>query len=331
MLMCLFMAIVLNLRSRGAQATVFGLLFGLIAGGCEAIHDIQRDALFRPDLAEVHSAREIDVEGLERWWLDVEEGRVEAWYFPPVEPRGRPGPAVIVAHGNAEVIDDWAERVGSYRRMGLAVLLPEYRGYGRSDGAPSQAALLADFARFYDRLVDRPQIDPARVVLHGYSLGGGVVGVLSDRRRAAALILESTFTNVPDLASRWMAPMGAIADRFDTRAVLQRASTPTLILHGVDDAIVPFQHAAELHRVAWDSRLVAYRAGHDDLPRTEAAYWSRIRAFLEEARVLEPRPPPGAPDRGAPARRPGTSPGAGRRRRADQRSRTEPVGAPQVR
>lgn len=221
----------------------------------------------------------------EEWWLDVEGGRVVAWYFPPTTAPSGPGPAVIFAHGNHERIEDWPERLAPYRAMGLAVLLPEYRGFGRATGTPSEAAIEGDFAHFFDRLGDRTEIDAQRIVLHGRSLGGGVVGVLSTRRRCAALVLESTFTNVPDLASQWMAPMGAIRDRFDTRDALVHSYTPTLLLHGVNDTLIPFRHAVELDRIAWDSRLVAFEAGHDDLPRSET-YWAAIRALLETAGVL---------------------------------------------
>lgn len=218
------------------------------------------------------------------WWLDVEGGRVEAWYLPPLRPVEGRGPAVVFAHGNRERIDDWGERVRPYRELGLAVLLPEYRGYGRSTGAPSEAAIVADYAHFVDRLSDRPEIDPQRLVFHGRSLGGGVVGVLSARRRCAALILESTFTNVPDNASRWMVPAAAIRDRFDTREALARSYTPALIVHGVDDEVVPFRHAAELARIAWDGRLLALAGGHD-VPRGDA-YWRHVRELLEAAGVL---------------------------------------------
>lgn len=192
---------------------------------------------------------------------------------------------MIFAHGNRERVEQWPERMRPYREMGLAVLLPEYRGYGESTGEPSEEAIVDDFAWFYDRLIERPDIDESRVVFHGRSLGGGVVGVLSERRRAAALVLESTFTNVPDLASQWMAPAGAIRDRYDTREALLGGSTPVLVIHGVDDTVVPFQHAVELDRVAWDSTLLAMHADHHDVPRGRA-YWRAVRTLLERTDVL---------------------------------------------
>ncbi len=258
-------------------------VLAILGCGCEAIYQVQSEYLYQPQHAPSEPFELPS--GAERWWLDVEGGRVEAWYLPALGESMGPGPAVVFAHGNREGIDEWAERLEPYRQMGLAVLLPEYRSYGRSGGAPSEAALVADFAHFVDRLVDRPEIDPARVVCHGRSLGGGVVAALSTRRRCAVLVLESTFTNVPDLASRWMAPAGAIRDRFDTRQVLMRSYTPTLIIHGTRDTLIPIRHAEELHRLAWDSRLVAFDAGHGDLPRGDV-YWSHIRALLVDGGVL---------------------------------------------
>lgn len=280
-------------QQRARRAALLAVALIVAAPGCDPLRDFQREQVFRSAGRPAPALDPDAAEGLERWTLEVEDGaRVEAIYLPATS-GPTPGPAVIYAHGAESRIEESIEMLAPYRRMGLAVLLPEYRGYGGSGGRPGEAEILGDFAHFFDRLVDRPEIDGARVVLHGRSLGGGVVGALSDRRRAAALVLESTFTSVPDLASRWGAPMFVFTDRFDTRDVLMRSSTPALILHGVDDEHVPFRHAVELHRVAWDSRLVAYHAGHGDLPHTEAAYWSRIRAFLVEVGVI--RPPPTAP------------------------------------
>lgn len=275
----------MTLLSR-SSASVWLALFVVALSGCDLIRDYQRRTLFPHERVSAPEEPP-QIEGLERMWIEADGSRVEAWYLPPLAPSERRAPAVIFAHGNGELIDHWAERLEPYRRMGFAVLLPEYRGYGRSSGTPSEAAIVADYERFYDLLVERDDIDGARVLLHGRSLGGGVVGALSARRRAAALILESTFTNVPDVASRWFAPSGFIHDRFDTRAVLATSSLPVLILHGLEDDVIPFKHARELHRVAWDSRLVAYEAGHS-LPRTDDDYWSPIRAFVERAGLLSP-------------------------------------------
>src|SRR5579859_2501538 len=157
------------------------------------------------------------VQGLERLALPSSEGNVEAFYLPAFETSARgPAPAVIFAHGNGEIIDQWAAPLEPYRAMGIGVLLPEYRGYGRSEGTPSEAAITEDFVGFYDLLVRRGDVDPSRIVLHGRSLGGGAVCALARHRPAAALVLESTFTSVPDVARRWLVPGALLVSRFDT-------------------------------------------------------------------------------------------------------------------
>jgi pimeloyl-ACP methyl ester carboxylesterase len=254
---------------------------------CSSIRDVERSILYQPEHTTPDEAVAARIDGLERWWIDVEGGRVEAWFLPPIAIEGQRAPAVVFAHGNRELIEMWPERLRTYREMGFAILLPEYRSYGRSAGTPSEEAIVADFAAFYDRLVARPEIDRTRIVLHGRSLGGGVAAALSTRRPSAALILESTFTNVPDVASAFFTPELFLEDHFDTREVLMQSSTPTLIIHGVRDETIPFKHARELHRVAYDARVVAFRAGHNDVPRT-ASYWRAIRELLVEASVINP-------------------------------------------
>jgi pimeloyl-ACP methyl ester carboxylesterase len=287
------------------------LILGIaaLATACDAIRDYQRATLFQPQHTHPDEAIAARIEGLERWWLEVDETsdaasperasdegrastrvRVEAWYLPPLGASEARAPAVIFAHGNRELIEEWAEPLRPYREMGCAVLIPEYRSYGRSGGAPSEEAIVSDFAAFYDRLVDRREIDGDRIVFHGRSLGGGVVGSLSLQRRASALVLESTFTSIPDLASQWTAPDFFATDRFDTRAVLMGSSTPVLLIHGLEDELVPFKHARELRRVAWDARIVAFHAGHDDVPRTRGGYWRHVRRFLADANVLTSEP-----------------------------------------
>src|SRR5262249_34264176 len=105
------------------------------------------------------------IPGLDRVHISAEGGSVEGWVLPgDGASRDRPGPLVVFAHGNGELIDDWPELLEPYRRMGASVLLPEYRGYGRSAGSPSEEAIVGDFVQFVDRAVTRPEVDSERLV-----------------------------------------------------------------------------------------------------------------------------------------------------------------------
>ncbi len=223
---------------------------------------------------------------LERWWLRTEEGKVEAWFLLGHERSPtNPGPVVIFAHGNGEAIDYWVDGLEPYRDLGISVLLPEYRGYGRSSGNPSQVAITQDYVAFFDRLLARKEVDPGRILFHGRSLGGGVLGALLAKRAPKAIILQSTFTSVADIARRFFVPRFAVVDPFDTHRVIKNFEGPVLVLHGRRDGVVPYEHGVKLAEAAPNGRLISYDCGHNDPPERRR-YWSDIRRFLEDSGLL---------------------------------------------
>ena len=248
---------------------------------------LQRSVLYPRGMIQRPRVAAPPVAGMEALWLDTPAGRVESWLLPAAPRRAdEPSGAVIFAHGNGEVIDDWPNALDPYRHMGFHVLLVEYRGYGRSAGSPSQTAIISDFADWYDRLVERPEVDSDRVVFHGRSLGGGVMGVLTEQRRPAALILESAFTSVSAMAWRAGVAPFLVLDKFNTRRAVARLDAPLLILHGRHDRIVPVAHAHRLKRVAANGRLALYDAGHNDGMFQFGDYWREIETFLRDHGIL---------------------------------------------
>lgn len=192
----------------------------------------------------------------------------------------RPAPAVIHCHGNAELIDQWVDPLRRYGELGLSLLLVEYRGYGRSAGSPSEAAIAADLRAAHARLVARPDVDPERIVAHGRSLGGGAVCTLARDVPLAGLILESTFTSIPDLVP-WL-PRRLVSDVFDNAAVVARFEGPLLLLHGRRDEVVPYAHAQRLHALAADAELVSFDCGHNDMGQG-AGWWAGVERLLRRA------------------------------------------------
>jgi len=239
--------------------------------------------------------------GAEIWHVDSPDGPVEGWFFPAVGASAHsPRPAVLCAHGNAEVIDRWTEEARRFREMGLHVLLPEYRGYGRSAGSPSEAAIAADFERFFDRLAARPDVDASRIVLLGRSVGVGAVMSLARRRPPAALVLQSGFTSMAEMARGYLLPRALVRDPFDNLAALRAGTAPVLILHGRHDTIVPVEHAHALAAAAGPrAQLELLDCDHNDCPPDDEndAFWERIRGFLAEAGVVSARAEPARPVR----------------------------------
>jgi pimeloyl-ACP methyl ester carboxylesterase len=215
----------------------------------------------------------------------IEGGEVEALFLPG---RSSPAPLVVFAHGNAELIDDWPSMLAPYRAMGCALLLPEYRGYGRSAGAPSERDLVDDFAWFVGRALARDDVDAERLVYHGRSLGGGVVTALALRRPPRAMVLTSTFASAADLFASYFVPRFLVLDPFDNEAAFAKLDLPILLAHGRRDGLVPYSHAERLERAARDATLVTYDADHNDCPPDEVEFFERVRVFLERAGVLSP-------------------------------------------
>jgi fermentation-respiration switch protein FrsA (DUF1100 family) len=258
----------------------------LLAAAVACTHPVRR-LVFQPhEIAKIPPFPE-DCPHLQRFWLQTDQGPVEGWLLPGRGASARhPGPAVLLAHGNRELIDDTLERAYQYRRMGLTVLLGEYRGYGRSAGSPSRARIAADYRRFYDRLTAQAGVDPDRILFHGRSLGAAVLCDLLPQRRPAAVILESTFTSVKAMAHE--APDFLLVDNYDTVEALSGYRRPVLIIHGRQDDVVPVEHALALKHQIAQARLILYDFGHSDGPPDASAYWRDIRRFLQGAGVIGP-------------------------------------------
>jgi fermentation-respiration switch protein FrsA (DUF1100 family) len=218
--------------------------------------------------------------GAQQIWLPGLTGETESWFLPPLSDTV-PAPLIIFAHGNGELIDYWPDEFAEPRRWGMAVLLVEYPGYGRSGGTPSQRSVEHAFVAAYDWATRQSGIDADRIVGHGRSLGGGAVGVLSRERSLAAMVLESTFTSTKPFARRMATPGFLVRDPFDNLAAVRLFKGAVLIIHGEHDEIIPTHHGRTLAAAA-GVELHALPCGHNDCPRA----WPVVRDFLRDHGIL---------------------------------------------
>ena len=230
---------------------------------------------------------------VQRWTMELtdEPGQtVEAWLMPGRGATSQtPGPAVIFLHGNGELIDHWAEELTWYTDRGVTVLLPEYRGYGRSGGSPSQSRITDDLTAWVQRLTQLEAVDPGRLIYHGRSLGGGFAAqlVLRHEPPPAALILASTFTSLADAAHDLVRmPRWLVRDPLPVLPILRDYLGPTLILHGEADEVVPVAHAKANAAAARDPTLVLYpHAGHNTMPQGHGNRRD-LQTFLHQHNLL---------------------------------------------
>ncbi len=222
--------------------------------------------------------------GAEAVRLRTPDADVEAWYLGPIPVPESRGAAALWFHGNGELVDDWPPLVEEVRELGVGVLLVGYPGYGRSSGSPSERTIGAAAIAAYDSLAARADVDPARIVAVGRSLGAGAACIAARERRVAALVLLSAFTSVRPFARHYFVPGFLAADVFDNARFLARFDKPTLLMHGRFDDVVPYSHAEALARVSPHARFVTYECAHNDFPLERLA--DEVGPFLRDAGVL---------------------------------------------
>lgn len=219
--------------------------------------------------------------GVERVAIATPTGLVDALYLAPEPAEGQQrATAILYAHGNAELIEDWHQWFAHVRPTGVAVLIVEYPGYGRSAGGPSQASVRDAMLAAHDWLSQRAEIEPSRIVGYGRSLGGGAVCTLIGQRPLAALILSSTFTSLRPFAAGMLLPAMLVRHAFDNLAAVRTFKGPVLVIHGQLDELVPFSHGQALVAAAQDGQLLVYPAGHNNCPPDAVAFAPQLEDFF---------------------------------------------------
>jgi fermentation-respiration switch protein FrsA (DUF1100 family) len=194
------------------------------------------------------------------------------------------GPLVIHFGGNAEEATELAGSV--HGLLGeRAVLLVNYRGYGESGGSPGEKALVSDALELYDWAARRPDVDPARIAVHGRSLGTGVAVQLAAARPVRCVVLTSPFASALEVARNaypWL-PVGLLMRHpFDSAARAPNLAMPALVVIGTADTLIPPAHSERL-AAAWAGPVERLRLegfGHNDLS-LHPGYNAAIRAFLD--------------------------------------------------
>lgn len=216
--------------------------------------------------------------------LRTEDGVSLHGFFLPATGSRR---VVLVCHGNAGNVSHRLDRaLLMQRELEADVLLFDYRGYGLSEGSPDEAGTYADARAAYGWLRERGQA-PERIVLFGESLGAAVALELALGAEARALVLESPFTSVPDMARAhyWFLPVWPLVrTRYDNLGKVARLRMPLLVLHGDQDEIVPFAQGRRVFEAAPEPKgFHAIRAaGHNDTYLVGGkGYWRAFGAFLD--------------------------------------------------
>jgi hypothetical protein len=191
--------------------------------------------------------------------------------------------AVLLLHGNGGNMSNMLDHVAFYHELGYSTLLIDYRGYGESEGTPSERGLYADGEAAWRYLRETRGYAAHDVVLVGLSLGGGVASHLAAREAPGALILDSTFTSMVDLAWAhypWLPVPLLLRHRYLTAERIGAVNAPLLLIHSRDDRLIPFSHAERLYSLARDPKTLVTISGDHVQGLADAGYKRAVRAFL---------------------------------------------------
>ncbi|MBW4494677.1 MAG: alpha/beta hydrolase [Oscillatoria princeps RMCB-10] len=206
--------------------------------------------------------------------------RISALYLP----NRRASYTILFSHGNAEDLGDIRWLLEELRDMGFAVFAYDYRGYGTSEGKPSEPGAYGDINAAYSYLTQKLGAPPAEIIVYGRSVGSGPSVDLASRQPVAGLVLENPFISAFRVVTR--IPIVPF-DKFANIDKIQRVRCPVLVTHGTADAVIPFWHGRELFAAANEPKrfLPVVGAGHNDVMEVAGQEYAKaLREFAEALR-----------------------------------------------
>jgi fermentation-respiration switch protein FrsA (DUF1100 family) len=175
---------------------------------------------------------------------------------------------ILLLHGNASNVSDCLETVLYYYKIGLNVFIVDYRGYGNSQGKPSEEGMYRDTLAAYDYLLARNDIDSKKIIVYGGSLGGAAAIDLATKRDVPFLIIDSAFSSARDMAKIMYPyiPGFLISTKMDSLAKIKHVKGAKLFMHSLDDEMIPYHLGKKLFDAALEPKtMITVNGGHNDL------------------------------------------------------------------
>ena len=271
---------------RGVGAPVLSIL--LLVAVIVALED---HFIFFPSRAVSGTPTDLGLRYQDAFFTTADGVHLHGWFIP-----GSNDITWLWLHGNAGNISHRLENIELlHHRLGVSVFIFDYRGYGRSEGRPSEQGTYRDAEAALAYVRGLPAVDAGRIVVFGRSLGAAVAVELATHERVLGLILESPFSSIPAMARAvypWLPVWPLLRTRYDSLDKIGRIEVPLLLLHSPADEVVPYQQGRDLFAAAREpKRFHAIEgAGHNDTYIVGGEpYWQALADFLA---TLDPAPHP---------------------------------------
>jgi fermentation-respiration switch protein FrsA (DUF1100 family) len=258
-------------------------LVGLSAGCRESV---ERGFIYHPVATLAGDPSRVGIAFRDLWFTSDDGVRLHGWLVP-----GRQPTTLLWCHGNAGNISHRLDNIRLIAdELGVGVFIFDYRGYGRSEGVPSEAGLARD-ARAARAALLAAGVKPEHIVYFGRSLGAAVALDLALAHPPPALILESPFLSITAMANHVLPGAGyLVRTRWDSAARIEALQAPLLVLHGDADEVVPFAQGRALYERAPLPKMFHTISGarHNDTYLAGRRYWDAWRSFLRQHGGLAP-------------------------------------------
>lgn len=255
------------------------LYLAMIAGllACIGCSSIEHACIYRP-MGEDHGDWHPNELNAENASFVAEDGtRLHGWFLPCPESKS----VILFAHGRSGNVTTLTKQLREFCDLHrVAVMVFDYRGYGKSEGTPSELGLYQDARAARDWLSKRTGLQPRQIILMGRSLGAAVAVELASTDGAAGLILESPFASIPELAHDQIPYLIRPRSRFNSKSKIADYHGPLLISHGDKDRLIPFQHAIKLYECANEPKTFVRNAGAGHTDRQCEEYHRVLDRFL---------------------------------------------------
>ena len=237
-----------------------------------------------------HPSRVLDASGaelnrpFEDVWFKAKDGvKLNGWFYPGTNDSPRNKLAILLCHGNGGNISHRLDVVGALLDTGASVFLFDYRGYGRSEGRPTEPGTYADAEAAYDWLRQKG-FSPTNIIAFGESLGGGIASGLAARVPLGGLILQATFSSIPDVGAEiypWLPVRWLCSIKYDTCQRLPALAIPVMIMHSRADELINFRHAERNFAAAKEPKLMwEIKGDHNDPVADRSNFMEGMEKFL---------------------------------------------------
>lgn len=259
---------------------VFVILFLLF------VRYIERRSIYFPMKDVISNPASVGLPYEEVYFDTPDNKRLNGWYIANSKAKS----TLLFCHGNAGNISHRLEKISIFYNLGLNIFIFDYRGYGKSFGVPSESGLYLDADAAYNYLTRKIGISKPGLIIYGESIGGAVAIDLARKRSVSALITEETFTSIKDMSGMAypFLPYFIFSSRFDAISKIRNVSCPKLMIHSIDDEIVPFHLGEKLYDAARPpKKFLKLRGGHNTaFLESEEQFREGIKSFLDDLQHL---------------------------------------------